>query len=98
MAISSIFGYMLTFLSAMAILVLIVGILGYYTQPGGGGDELLPTSTLLLLDEYFPYVLLLSLIIVIGEWAYARPRKRKYKEEKYGALDRGDDESAPPMR
>ncbi|MFH0817793.1 MAG: hypothetical protein V1909_04120 [Candidatus Micrarchaeota archaeon] len=88
----------MTFLSSMAILTLLVGAWGYYAQQNSSGSELLPRATLLLLNENFPYIVVISLIIVVGEWTYKRPKKRKYEGEKYGALDGSNDEGAPPMR
>ncbi len=97
MAVSSLFGYAMTFLSSMAVLTILIIAWGYYSQPGGGTD-LLPTSTMLLLNDYFPYVIAISLIIVLGEWTYKRPKKRKYDEEEtYGALERKEGEG-PPVR
>ncbi len=97
MGVSSFFEYVMTFLSSMAILTLAIGIWGYYSQPGGHGSALLPPATIQLLDSYFIYVVAFSLITVIGEWTYRRPKKRKYEGEQYGALERKDDES-PPTR
>ena len=95
MGVSTVFGYAMTFLSSVAVLMLFIIAWGYYSQ-GGGGTDLLPNSTMLLLDEFFPYVLAISVIIVMGEWAYKRPRKRKYKEEgQYGALDRDEGGGSP---
>jgi hypothetical protein len=98
MGVSSFFTYALTFLSAMAIMTLAIGVWGYYSQPPGNSDVLLPNATIVLLNDYFQYIVVLSLIIVIGEWTYKRPKKRKYEGEEYVSLPRDRDEDQPPFR
>ena len=66
MGVSSFFGYTMTFLSAVAIQVLLIGVFGYYTNPLGRGAEILPPSTLIMLNDYFMYILMFSLIIVLA--------------------------------
>jgi hypothetical protein len=97
MALSSAFNYTMTFLTSLAILIMGVGAWGYYAQPGGPGSEFLPRSTLVLLNDNFIYILALSFIVVLGEWAYQRPKKRKYDGEEYGNPER-DNGGSPPMR
>ena len=96
MGVSSFFGYTMTFLSAVAIQVLLIGVFGYYTNPLGRGAEILPPSTLIMLNDYFMYILMFSLIIVLGEWTYKRPKKRKYEGEEYVYRD-DDGFPKPPI-
>jgi hypothetical protein len=75
--------YVLTFLSAIAVQVLLIGAYGYLTQPGGPGSVFLPTHTIILLNELFLYVVVIALAVVFVEWQYMRQKKRKYDGDEF---------------
>ncbi|MFH1448640.1 MAG: hypothetical protein ABIG39_07295 [Candidatus Micrarchaeota archaeon] len=89
MAISSLFTYLMTFLSSVALMTMLVALIGYFQ---GGNTEFLSDYTIALLNDYFPYILIISFLVVVGEWTYKRPKKRKYKGDKYFS-----DEEVPPF-